>query len=210
MKAETLLLTLVGVGIAGYVGYTLASKRSEDIKKAVSSLGNVYEKVVEKVKEVPSIKEVVKEEKIVEKVKDFASDVSKLTDVYSYATGFATKTSDVINQTIQTVQKKTEDVKQATENLKQSAENVSQTITKIAETPKKVVEKIQPVVVPSVVGGVVGGPIGAIVGTTFYRVGWELGKATQNFGHWLIEKTGGKESPIVKASQIITAIFGKW
>jgi len=208
MKESTLLLLLAGVGIGAGITYIIASGKTEELKKQIEKFPNIPQFI--QIPQMSQYRETVSKE--IQTIKEtFISSgsgvISGFSNITNRVSSGVTGVGDSINKTIS---KTTETIKDATEKLKQSTQNIKDSVTNLASIPQKAIEKIQPVVAPAVVGGVVGGAVGSVVAPVFYRVGWELGKVTYPIGKWLIEKTGGVNSPIVKASQIITSIFGRW
>jgi len=210
MKATEIVLMALGIGAFGIATYTLVSRRSEDVKKAISNASAFIPTFAQRFEKIESIKEIP--QAMETKVSEISKAVeSKISEIPKSVGEKISKLTDTATKPIQESTKKvSESIVDASKKLKEASQNINQAVANIAEIPKKVVERVQPVVVPAVVGATIGGGIGAVVSPVFYRAGWEIGKATQNFGHWLIEKTGGMQSPIVKASQLITSIFGRW
>lgn len=200
---------IIAIAGAGAVGYLIASKLYENYQYKTGGGGGGISLSIPSFENIPSIKDIP--ENISKKISQLEEQIKEISIAPS---NLISKNIDTISKPIsdisKTIEKATEPISKASETIKKASEDLKKASENIASIPKTVVEKIQPVVTTSTIGGIAAGPIGMIVAPTFYRVGWEIGKATKDFGHWLIEKTGGYQSPIYKIGNAIASILGRW
>ena len=170
MKGEELVLILAGIGIAGFVGYSIASrgKPEEELKKIASNITNVPQVVsqyVEKIKEVPSIKEVqtIKEtyvEKIPDNLKTLYDNTSKsISNVSNQLNNVVNTATNTINQYVEKGKQFTEEqikkgeqmlnevLKSGKEKTQQTLNNLVKPITDKLEEAKKTFNDIKDKVV---------------------------------------------------------------
>ncbi|MEM5815877.1 MAG: hypothetical protein QXL14_02400 [Candidatus Aenigmatarchaeota archaeon] len=198
MKFET----IIAIAGAGAVGYLIASKLYENYQYKTGGGGGGISLSIPSFENIPSIKDIP--ENISKKISQLEEQIKEISITPPNLI------SKPISDVSKTIEKATEPISKASETIKKASEDLKKASENIASIPKTVVEKIQPVVTTATIGGIAAGPIGMVVAPTFYRVGWEIGKVTKDFGHWLIEKTGGYQSPIYKIGNAIASILGRW
>jgi ABC-type transporter Mla subunit MlaD len=160
MKGEELALILAGIGIAGFVGYTIASKGKpeEELKKLASNISNVpqisqYRETISK--EVQTIKEKYVE-KIPDNFKALYNDASKsLSNVSNQLNNITNTATNTVNQYVekgkQFTQEQIEKGKQTLnevlskgkEKTQQTVNNLLKPITDKYEEAKKTINDIK-------------------------------------------------------------------